>query len=436
MWNRIPTACAVLLVLSVSWFSSVQTASAQGGAWATNGPEGAIVNAIAVDPLTPRTVYAGTEGAGVFKSIDAGGTWTPANNGLPGLLIYAVAVDPQASTTLYATVSRSGVFKSVDGGDTWTDASAGIPPSIRSSVFCLAIDPQTPTTLYAGTNDGGVFKTIDGAGTWSHSPGVSPLTVASLAIDPQVPDTIYAGTDLNLWKSMDGGDTWIRTGFDRASVFSLAIDPITSSTIYARIRSFSPQPGLNGVYKSTDGGATWTFIVPNGRALAIDPETPNTIYASAFDSGVFRSTDGGASWTELNDGLTNLSVASLAIDPAAGTLYAGTEGGGVFARDLTLRFTLTVAKSGIGSGTVTSSPGGIDCGADCSEPFVIGTTATLTAMPAFGSIFMGWDGCDSTSGSTCTLTVSAARSVTASFIGLPVTLGLPAGGTGSVAGRR
>ena len=81
---------------------------------------------------------------------------------------------------------------------------------------------------------------------------------------------------------------------------------------------------------------------------------------------------------------------------------------------------LTVNKAGIGNGTVTSSPSGVDCGADCDQPYVTGTTVRLRARAAFGSIFIGWNGCDSVAGSSCTVTMNAERSVTASFLGLPL----------------
>jgi hypothetical protein len=81
-------------------------------------------------------------------------------------------------------------------------------------------------------------------------------------------------------------------------------------------------------------------------------------------------------------------------------------------------YTLTVQKSGIGSGTVTSSPAGISCGSNCSAAFISGTKVTLTATPSMLTIFTGWSGCDSTSGNTCTVNMNAARSVTAGFLGL------------------
>jgi hypothetical protein len=84
------------------------------------------------------------------------------------------------------------------------------------------------------------------------------------------------------------------------------------------------------------------------------------------------------------------------------------------------RFTLSVSTSGIGRGAVTSNPSGIDCGTACSSDFVIHTVVTLTAAPAFGSIFTGWSGCDAVNGTSCTVTMTAAKHVTASFLGIPL----------------
>src|SRR3989475_9732341 len=78
-------------------------------------------------------------------------------------------------------------------------------------------------------------------------------------------------------------------------------------------------------------------------------------------------------------------------------------------------FTLTVSKTDLGSGTVTSSPAGINCGGTCSASYVSGTTVTLTATPAFLSGFGGWTGCDSVSGNKCTVSMDSARSGTADF---------------------
>ncbi len=154
--------------------------------------------------------------------------------------------------------------------------------------------------------------------------------IHSLAIDPVNTNTIYAGTENGVFKSTNGGASWtaINSGITYSyTIYSLAIDPVNTNTIYAGTE--------NGVFKSTNGGASWTainsgIIGPHIRSLAIDPKTTNTIYAGTVN-GVFKSTDGGASWTAINSGITHLHILSLAIDPVnTNTIYAGTVGGGVF----------------------------------------------------------------------------------------------------------
>ena len=83
-------------------------------------------------------------------------------------------------------------------------------------------------------------------------------------------------------------------------------------------------------------------------------------------------------------------------------------------------FTLTVTKTGMGRGTVTSSPSGINCGSTCSAPYDGDTVVTLTATPQPGSFFNGWTGCDTVSGASCTVSMSAAKSVAANFLGVPL----------------
>jgi photosystem II stability/assembly factor-like uncharacterized protein len=255
-------------------------------------------------------------------------------------------IDPQTPSTVYA-VTSSAIFKSTDGGVTWSALNTGLT---NPKVYALAVDPQTPSTLYAAIHAYGsctmescsglvgpyVFKSTDGGASWSGVP-VS-YTPSSFAIDPSTPTTIYAGTyGGGVFKSTDGGDTWTaaNTGLTNpgapcctasSEVIALAIDPQTPATLYAGTRG--------GVFKSTDGGGTWgatglgSFYV---RAIAIDPRTPTTLYAGTSGAGVGKSTDGGASWSALNTGLTNLFVNALAIDPQTPTtIYAGTQAG-VFA---------------------------------------------------------------------------------------------------------
>jgi photosystem II stability/assembly factor-like uncharacterized protein len=124
--------------------------------WRSNGPEGGIVLGFAIAPSATDTVYAGTA-EGVFRSTDAGATWTRAS----GLLgpIQALAVDPNDAATVYVASLTGLIHKSTNGGISWT-----LLASLFAGFYSLAIDPQTPTTLYV--SDGAVFKSTDGGITW------------------------------------------------------------------------------------------------------------------------------------------------------------------------------------------------------------------------------------------------------------------------------
>ena len=280
---------------------------------------------MALYPQDPRTIYAGTSDR-IFKSSDGGSSWSAVNIGPSPDASREMAIDPQTLSTLYAS-TYTKLFKSSDGGSSWSPVNV---LRIRS-ILALAVDPQTPTTVYVGTNGDNLFRSTDGGSSWS---SVGPVSTQTVAFDLQSPTTVYAGTDYALFKSIDGGASFSRTGLTVLGVYAVAVDPKVPTTLYAGTRDYSPN--LTGVVKSTDGGASWSAannglgIQPLGRALAIDPLNPAIIYVGIAGRGVFKSTDGGMSWTGINTGLTNLSIYALAIDPMTPTiLYAGT-GAGVF----------------------------------------------------------------------------------------------------------
>jgi photosystem II stability/assembly factor-like uncharacterized protein len=368
-----------------------------GTAWAginggtSIGPDGGPVLSLVMDTQNPRTLYAGTF-AGVFKSIDGGATWN--NSGLAGFMVSNLAIDSQNPGTIYAAlgVFSVGVFKSSDGGENWREVDSGLPSDCR--VNALAVHPQRPSTVFAVTSWCGVFKSTSGGESWNAvNSGLPALTtsamplgnayniVGALAIDPQTPSTLYVvvhrcdpkspypGCDSRVFESTDEGQNWSEATSVALSgnwIYSLAIDPRNASTLYAR-GPFGPD-NQNGVFRSADGGKTWTrtsvdlgvgvgssnllaidsqgTIYASGSrgffksadggatwsaisfayvtALVLDPRDPSSMHA-VYSYGVYRSQDGGASWSAASSGLRANGVYSLAIDPQSpDTLYAGT----------------------------------------------------------------------------------------------------------------
>jgi photosystem II stability/assembly factor-like uncharacterized protein len=331
---------AVLLAILAIALSG--TLSAGRNRWTPVGPEGGNVLALAADPRNPGTLYAATCGS-VFKTIDAGASWTAMNVALQGIDCEEgedLAVDPQNSGTVYA-VSGNQIFKTTDGGARWSATTL----KTANPLGALRIAPGDPNTLYAG--DGGeVFRSADGGATWTQA----TLAANLLAVDPQNPDTLYATAFVTggslLLKSTDGGVSWNPLNSAPLPVLGLAIDPQNPETLYAGGGSRSPGPaGANQIFKSTDGGASWNPaslglpLVPMGGSLgifslAVSPQNPAVIYALISvrsQNGpdtyyVAISKDGVASWTTVTD--PGFGASELAPDPGdPGTLYLGTGNG-------------------------------------------------------------------------------------------------------------
>lgn len=289
--------------------------------WQPVGPEGGSSRALVADPRDPDVVFAGTDGGGVFKSVDGGRSWRPSSRGLTDTFIYSLAVDPDDPDTLYAGTWLSGVFKSTDGGGSWKLSSRGLPAEPRA-VRTLAIDPSDPDVLYAAIERDGVFKSTDGGEGWTRaSQGLGGVDVRTLALDPRSPRTLYAGTRENgVFKTTNGGAAWASStrGLGRSWIVDLVIDP-ASGALYAA----SYGGDRTGALKSTDGGASWRLTGATGSpvtALAINPSRPQTVYA-ATDLRVLRSLDGGRRWRNASNGLRE-NVAELAW--AGPVLFAGT----------------------------------------------------------------------------------------------------------------
>ncbi|HKQ08116.1 MAG TPA: SBBP repeat-containing protein [Blastocatellia bacterium] len=291
--------------------------------WAAmnNGlPVYAEVDALAVDPQTPSTVYAATSPPGVYKSTDGGDTWSTSSNGLPQATLNALAVSPATPSTLFLATAN-GVYRSTDAGASWSVAGQSFGPA-----YSIAFDPVNPANVYVGRNNS-VSKSTDGGNSWAtpqfYGDGYLPGAVHAIAVDPNTPSTLYIGGK-GIFKNTvgGGGDYWEPAGFVNSSqtIYSLTIDPTNSATIYAATSYH--------IYKSTDGSGTWSQLdnnpVQSIRALVINPAVTSTLYAAVYGGGVIKSMDGGGSWATVNNGLSNLLATALAIDPQnPSRLYTG-----------------------------------------------------------------------------------------------------------------
>jgi photosystem II stability/assembly factor-like uncharacterized protein len=228
------------------------------------------------------------------------------------------------------------VYRSIDGG-----ASFSLYSQARAvPVVSVALDPQGSGTVLAGVGrfslDGAfVFRSSDAGMSW-HPFGtdLGAGWVVALAIDPPNPSIVYAGTGpgdecgyfpSKIFRSEDGGTSWIDTQTYVDCLSSIVADPRTSGTVYAasRYSGFLVYRGAGlgpGVKKSTDGGSSWTDVSsglpatslfePSVSVLAIDPQNTRTLFASecGFKCDVFKSTDGGAHWVGTKPGYPHSTV--------------------------------------------------------------------------------------------------------------------------------
>jgi len=386
-------------------------------------PAGTVVNAVVLNPASPSGIYVGASGipvgppglpaggasGGVFKSTDGGETWNSASAGIGGFDVRGLAINSltgvvyaggfggvaasfddgltwqNANLTSYTSTlvnsansnvvyaftgkfngcnsSDALVLSSNDSGANWSGAVSPLNSGcILNAVFpslhgaTMAIDPSDPNTLYLGESDSqdgysALLKSTDQGASWSNPwdwfNGLRSA-VKAIAVDPANPATVYAGLDdgsavtSGLFRSTDGGATWTNTNLTQSAVALLAIDPSNPQLLYAETEGHNTQPaGLRGLFKSTDGGQSWLPAntglegligahSTSGNALIVDPVNSSVLYLATSGGGIFRSVDGGANWGPFNDGLTSLAVRALAVASGSSHAVYAVTAGGVF----------------------------------------------------------------------------------------------------------
>ncbi len=285
----------------------------------------------------PYTFLQGTTGGGIWRTTDAGTSWHNISDGFFGGSIGAVAIAEADPNIIYVgtgsadprgnTSAGRGVYKSEDKGKTWS--FVGLPEA--GQIGKIRVHPKDPNLVYVaalghifGPNkERGVYRSKDGGKNWEPVLQLSDTTGAvTLAMNPQNPKEIYAGMwraerkpwsmisggmDGGVYKTKDGGDTWTKLGgglpTGMVGKVGITVSPANPDRVWALIEA---EPA-GGVYRSDDAGKTWKRINKENKLrqrawyythMVADPKDPNTVYA--LNTGLYRSIDGGKTYEGIS----------------------------------------------------------------------------------------------------------------------------------------
>ena len=268
----------------------------------TGGPPGLTTNVIF---KANNIVYTGTETQGVYKSIDNGSHWVPANTGIERASISDIIV---SGPNLLAAAKSScpiylNIFKSTDNGATWSGTS-GLTGNVVHS-FAIK-DSSVWATFAALPKESGIARSIDNGNTWQVVPSIITNAGESIVSD----NVIIVAEDNFIWRSTDDGMSW-----DVVEQFAL-----TGISSFAKAGTKLFGAATTGIQTSTDNGASWSFEPFSNGAYSFS-SNGSTIYLGS-SSKVFKSTDVGATWIDVSTGLGNGGIQALLFDGT--TLFAGT----------------------------------------------------------------------------------------------------------------
>lgn len=351
---------------------TVYIGAASGGIWkTTNGGEGwsdigsdlesLVFGAIAIDPANPNVVYAGSgeiiaflgrmpDGRGLFKSTDAGNTWTQITNGIGNYTHFGdLVVDHNNSNTLLAALGsgyfysgnmpNEGIWKSTDGGDSWVRTLQ------VQDAFDIVFHPTIPNLVYAAiggyNSSSGFYISTDEGDTWTQSNSglQSPFTIVRMQIDISISSPnilygfIYDGQDNTpkAYKTTDGGYNWFQistgtmlSGYANGGWYDqgyydlcVAINPTNPDhVLLGNVELHETTNGSDFSVKRIPGGTNiWGSVVHvDYHKLVFAPSNPNYLYLGC-DGGVYKSTDAGETFSSINNGISTIQFYKIASSP-------------------------------------------------------------------------------------------------------------------------
>jgi photosystem II stability/assembly factor-like uncharacterized protein len=342
--------------------------------WRNVGPNrGGRANAVVGDPHKPFTFYFGGVNGGIWRTTNAGQSWTNITDGKSDISsVGALAIAPSDANVIYVGTGESqlredltfgtGVYRSTDAGVTWQ--RLGLFDSHQ--IADIIVDPRDPDRAYVAAmghafgpnSERGVFRTLDGGKTWKKILFVNDSTGANdLTIDPSNPRIIYAsmykfqrtpwsmqagGGRSGIWKTTDGGDTWneltFRPGIPARPLGKIGIDVSAANPrrIYASIEA---PDSSGGIFRSDDAGDTWERMNTDPRfwvrswyysQVAADPQNENTVYV--MNLTVYKSIDGGKSFKPVR--VPHGDTHAMWIDPKnSSRMINSNDGGGTISMD-------------------------------------------------------------------------------------------------------
>ncbi len=221
------------------------------------------IGCIAFHPNDNTIIFAGAPAGGLWKSTDAGATWTTQTNNLPSMGVSAIAIHPQNPDTIYIGTGDGdsgdtysvGVLVSYDGGITFQPTGLSFNYSAAVTIRKLIINPDNPNILIAATN-GGMYQTTDAGANWTQ---INTVSSHDLEFKPGNPQIVYASTTAKFWISTDAGATFtqILNGLPTSGMNRIAIGVTPADDDYIYLLSSAGDQGFYGLYRSTDGGTTF-----------------------------------------------------------------------------------------------------------------------------------------------------------------------------------